>query len=100
MIIKSDENGKHHMATTLLASGRKTDSALTDKLITVASGFSYVSVVNEGSTELTIAIDESAAAPTKPIFIPAGTAYSDYIFGTTLHYVGAATTTNFRYSIR
>lgn len=90
-------------SSSLLTSGRKTDSAVTDKTIAMPTGvqqFSYIDIFNEGTTELTIAIDEDSTAATKPIYIPAGTGMADYIQGGVIHYSGAAGTTNFRFRIR
>lgn len=84
---------------TIIAAGKKTDAAVTDKLITTA-GFNTVSIINDGPAELVVAIDESSVTGAKKIYIQDSEAFADNISGKVLHYSVANDSCTFRYVLR
>lgn len=80
---------------TLAAAGKKTDADTTDRTIT--ADFNHVSVVNNGPSELRLAVDEDSTAGGNIIYVEAGEAFEAALLGSVLHYSIASGSATFRY---
>jgi hypothetical protein len=80
----------------IVAAGKKTDAVSTDNLIGT-TGFGYISIINEGTSDLFIAIDEDTTTSDKLIEVKAGEGFSEAINGNDLHYTIISGSCVFRY---
>lgn len=82
------------------SAGRKTDADLTDRTISVADGFDYISIINDGPAELLICIDAFPTAGVNVIYIKDGEVFEEAISGSALNYTIQNQTCVFRYVLR
>ena len=84
--------------STVQAAGKKTDADTSDRTIT--ADFGHLAIINEGPSELRLAIDANSTTSPAVIYVGASESFEGAIAGAVLHYSVASGSTTFRYVLR
>ena len=90
------------MASTSVKKAGKATATTTESAVKLDGNdsFSYVRIVNDGTTELRVAINASSINGNEIIYVKAGETFEDEIGGSKFYFSVATGTTEFRYLLR